>query len=95
MAEQNSALVDADNPTGWWVSYKTAEYSGIAIGWLLTEQVPGLVRMVPHVWRPNIAGVDPVTEQILTFQEKNIVAQGPVLLGRKVSREEHEAAKQD
>jgi hypothetical protein len=51
--------------------------------------------MVPHVWCPNIAGVDPVTERILTFQEKNIVAQGPVLLGRKVSREEHETAKQD
>lgn len=86
MVEQNLSV-----PTGWWVQYKTGVKTvAFAIGWLHDEPEPGVVKLTPEIWHSGLGGVGFVRSDVLVIHEDDIIMQGPVLLGRKVSKEEHE-----
>jgi hypothetical protein len=73
---------------GWWVHYKTDAQEGWVIGWLLTKSD------TTTVITPHLVGDKPeANSEIMAFRAESIVAQGPVMLGTQVSREEYEASR--
>jgi hypothetical protein len=79
-------MTDKTKPPGWWLHYKTNLQEGHVIGFLLekTDQTTVLVAHLRADYTPDY------TAEIMAFRNEFIVAQGPVMLGTQVSREEYE-----
>lgn len=68
-------------PTGWWVR----TYAGYTIGWLVsrTDDCTTLAPVVTKSGKPFC--------EVHTFAPGAIIEEGPVMLGRQLTRDEYEA----
>jgi len=85
MAEKSEELIP------WWVHYRTPDKQGFAIGFLQQDARPGYVVLIAHKWHSGLGAVGYVGSHADEFREDLIVDQGPCVLGRKVTQEQHEA----
>ena len=81
----------AKKRAGLWVHYKTDVQEGRAIGFLLqkTDETTVIVAHLRADETPDLYA------EIMAFEAKTIIAQGPVMLGTQVSREEYERLKKE